>query len=192
MSQFEFFMVIASILVAIAITEVVGWWGKLIRNKQIKKVGGLHLGWSALFICVIVLYWTGFWSYEHVKIVNYAQIWMLLLPTLLAILGAYAITPTSADPSFSFRTYYEQNRKFIFFCWGFFIVGALIADVIMLGSFDLKGSIPGFVTIGLFIACRLTKNNWVNYAALFILYTLFLLLPFVIGFRETLHLFSGA
>ena len=61
-------MIIASVLVAIAITEAVGWWGKLLRNKQIREVGGLHLAWSALFICTIVLYWSGFWSYEDLKI----------------------------------------------------------------------------------------------------------------------------
>ena len=185
-------MIIASVLVAIAITEVVSWWGKLLRNKRMRDVGSVYLAWSALFICTIVLYWSGFWAYEGVIIVNYAQIWMLLLPTLLAILVAFTITPSSAEPSFTFRTYYEENRKLIFFCWALFILGAAVADVVMLKSIDLEGALPAGVIIGILVACGLTKNIWVHCIALVILFTLMLLVPVALGFKETLDFFSGA
>ena len=185
-------MIIASVLVAIAITEVVGWWGKLLRNKQIREVGGLHRAWSALFICTIVLYWSGFWSYEDLKIVNYAQIWMLLLPTLLAILVAFAITPTSTEPSFTFHTYYEDNRKLIFFCWALFFAGAGVADVVMLESLDMEGALLVGVMIGILVTCGLTRNVWFQYVGLIILFTLILVIPVILGFSETLGFFSGA
>ncbi len=48
MSQFEFFMIIVSVLIAIAISELAGWWGRLIRSDHKASFDPLHLGWTVL------------------------------------------------------------------------------------------------------------------------------------------------
>jgi hypothetical protein len=192
MSQFEFFMVIASILVAIAITEVVSWWGKLLRTGRIQEVGAINLAWSGLLVSNIVLHWSGFWAYKDLVIVTYPQIWMLLLPTLLAILVAFAITPNSAEIANGFAQYYEENRRLIFFCWGLFILAAIAADVVMLRAITFEGLVYVAILVAAFVACALSKNTWVQYIAITIVFALVLLMPLVLGFGETLELIIGA
>jgi hypothetical protein len=191
MSQFEFFMIIASVLVAIAITEVVGWWGRLLRTGRVGEVGNINLAWSLLFICNIVLYWSGFWAYVDVDVVNFAQIWMLLLPTLFLVLVAFAITPEGTTQSFSFKVYYEKNRKLIFFGWTLFILGAVIADAVMFQVFDWAGAMPGLVIAGLFLVCAFVKHKVFDYVAIVALFLLIFVFPVVLGFEGALAFFVG-
>jgi len=185
-------MIIASILVAIAITEVVSWWGKLLRNGRVRDVGAINLAWSGLLVSNVVLYWSGFWAYEGISIVTYPQIWMLLLPTLLAILVAFAITPNSIEFANGFANYYEENRKLIFVCWVLFNIGAIAADVVMLRTVNLEGLIYASVLATALASCALSSNTWVHYVALLIVFVLVLLVPFALGFSGTLEFLIGA
>ncbi|MGR8947696.1 MAG: hypothetical protein ACU84Q_06585 [Gammaproteobacteria bacterium] len=192
MSQFEFFMVIASILVAIAVTEVVSWWGKLLRNKRIRDVGIINLAWSGLLVSNIVLYWSGFWAYKDLTIVTYPQIWMLLLPTLLAILVAFAITPSSIELEKGFAEYYKENRRLIFFFWALFIFAALAADVVILKSVTFEALMYVAILAVAFVSCALSNDTRVHFVGIMIVFLLVLLLPLALGFGETLKFFFGA
>ena len=191
MSQFEFFMVIASILVAIAITEVVTWWGKLLRNKRVREVGIVNLAWSALLVSNIVLHWSGFWAYNDLTIVTYPQIWMLLLPTLIAILVAFAITPDPAELAHGCAEYYAENRRLIFLCWGLFILAAIAADVVILGSVAFEGLLYAAILFAALVTCALSEKTWVHYTALIVVATLVVLIPVALGFGETLDFIIG-
>ena len=185
-------MIIASILVAIAITEIVSWWGKLLRSRRTQDVSFVHLAWSFVLISNVVLHWSGFWAYHDLTIVTYPQIWMLLLPTLLAILVAFALTPSDIDLADGSAEYYEANRRPIFFCWSLFVIAAIAADVILLRSVAVEGLIYVAILVVALVSCAVSSKTWVQYAALAIVFSLIVLLPFALGFGETIEFLLGA
>ena len=189
MSQFEFFMIIASVLVAIGLTEVVGWWGKTLREEKLGTRSRLHLVWSLVFVCNVVLYWSGFWAYQDTELTSFGQIWMLLLPTLFLILVAFALTP---DPQASAEAgYFERNRGRIFGCWATFCFLAVLADFAIVESPTWAGALPGIVVVGILVGCAAIRNRGFNYIAATLLFLLFVGVPVMLGFKEGLDFWAN-
>ncbi|MGR8950427.1 MAG: hypothetical protein ACU84Q_20480 [Gammaproteobacteria bacterium] len=191
MSQFEFFMIIASVLVAIGLTEVVGWWGQLLRSDKPIEVSRIHLGWSVVFVCNVVLYWSGFWAYNDVELTSFGQIWMLLLPTLFLILVAFALTPGTTNEEAERGGYFERKRSKIFGCWAAFCFLAVLADVAIVDSPTWEGAIPGLVVVSVFAICATVRNSVANYAAMVLFLLLFVVVPVSLGFREGMDFWAN-
>ena len=78
MTQFEFLMMIASVVVAVGMTEIVGGWGRLARADGEIKFDWLHLGWTIYILLLSVQYWIGMWSYRELRIEYVGQIFSSL------------------------------------------------------------------------------------------------------------------
>ena len=46
MTLFEFLMMIAAVVVAVGMTEIIGGWGRLMRTRAAVAPDWLHIGWS--------------------------------------------------------------------------------------------------------------------------------------------------
>ena len=116
MSKFEFLMMVAAVVIALAISEIVGGWGRLLRAERGSvQFDWLHLGQSIVIAMAGFQYWVGMWAYEPVEI-NYGfQAALLILPSFFFVVSAYAISP---DPALlknrSCRDYYMAKRPEIF------------------------------------------------------------------------------
>ena len=75
MSRFEFLMMIASVVVAIGMTEIAGGWGKMVRTPAQVNFDWLHLGWTIYILLLAVQYWVGMWSYNQLEISYVGQIY---------------------------------------------------------------------------------------------------------------------
>ncbi|MEM7541494.1 MAG: hypothetical protein AAF384_07880 [Pseudomonadota bacterium] len=191
MSQFEFLMIIASIFVAIAITEIISWWGQLLRSDPYPPVSRIHLAWTILFVCNAVLYWSGFWPYRDIAIESYGQIWMLLLPTLFMILVGYALTPSPTALAEHNGKYFDEKRKTIFIPWSVFILLAVLADAAIVESPTLEGAVPGLVSMAVFVSLIFLSNPIINYVGLAFLFLLLFLVPILLGFEGGMEFFAN-
>lgn len=165
MTLFEFLMAIASVVIAIALTEMFGGWGKLLRTHVRPKVDWLHLGWTILITLYAIQYWVGIWPYRDIEFHSVYQVWFLIFPTLFIVLVAFAITPVvGSGEKLDLREYYMSRRGPIFFGMAAFVTGAQLADWIILGiPMNIIG--VGFILILLIPA--LTQNIWAHAAVLF-------------------------
>lgn len=134
MTLFEFLMAIASVVIAIALTEMFGGWGHLLRTHILPRIDWLHLSWTVIVTLYAIQYWVGIWPYRDVEFLLIYQVWFLIFPTLFIVLVSFAITP-SADPegSLDFREYYLSRRGPIFVGLAMFVFMANLADWVILG-----------------------------------------------------------
>ena len=93
MTYFEFLMAIASVVIAIGLTEIFGGWGDLLRSRIAPQIDWLHLSWTVVVVMYAIQYWVGIWPYREVNFSYIYQVWFLIIPTLFIVLVAFAITP---------------------------------------------------------------------------------------------------
>ncbi len=169
MSRFEFLMMIAAVVVAVGMTEIVGGWGRLMRTRAVVTPDWLHLGWTILILCSLIQYWIGMWSYNELQIERLGQIFFLIIPSLFGVLATFAITPdVPVDGQLVIREYYLAKRTSIFLPFAAYFVTAFIADLVILGidNVEIGDAMPHVFGTTLIILLLLTKRIWVHIAAL--------------------------
>lgn len=135
MTLFEFLMALASVVIAIALTEIFAGWGRLLRTHVVPRIDWLHLGWSLVVVLYAIQYWVGIWPFREIEFTVIYQVWFLIFPTLFIVLVSYAITPdVDPDTNLDLRDYYMSRRGPIFIGLAAFILTAQLADVIILGT----------------------------------------------------------
>lgn len=153
MTLFEFLMALASVVIAIALTEIFAGWGRLLRTHIVPRIDWLHLGWTLVIVLYSIQYWVGIWPYREIEFIYIYQVWFLIFPTLFIVLVSYAITPdVDPDMNLDLRDYYLSRRGPVFIGLAAFLATAQLADVIILGinlfwtSFALVivGLLPAF------------------------------------------------
>ncbi|MBL4581047.1 MAG: hypothetical protein JKY29_04435 [Gammaproteobacteria bacterium] len=135
MTLFEFLMALASVVIAIALTEIFAGWGRLLRTHIAPKIDWLHLGWTLVIVLYAIQYWVGIWPYREVEFTLIYQVWFLIFPTLFIVLVSYAITPDiNPETSLDLRDHYMSRRAPVFIGLAVFLATAQLADVIILGT----------------------------------------------------------
>ena len=135
MTLLEFLMALASVVIAIALTEIFAGWGRLLRTHIVPRIDWLHLGWSLVIVLYAIQYWVGIWPYREIEFTLIYQVWFLIFPTLFIVLVSYAITPdVDPDTRLDLRDYYMSRRAPVFIGLAAFVATAQLADVIILGS----------------------------------------------------------
>ncbi|PCI81388.1 MAG: hypothetical protein COB20_01715 [SAR86 cluster bacterium] len=133
MTLFEFLMALASVVIAIALTEIFAGWGRLLRTHIVPRIDWLHLGWTLVIVLYAIQYWVGIWPYREIQFTLIYQVWFLIFPTLFIVLVSYAITPDiDPDRNLDLRDYYLSRRAPVFIGLAAFLATAQLADVIIL------------------------------------------------------------
>jgi len=148
MTLFEFMMAIASVVIAIGLTEIFGGWGNLLRAHIAPQVDWLHLCWTMVVVMYAIQYWMGIWPYRTEPFVFIYQVWFLIIPTLFIVLVSFAITPNiGPDEDLQLRDYYMSRRAPIFLGLAVFVATAQLADLVIEGT--------GFSQIGVLLVITL-------------------------------------
>ena len=125
MTLFEFLMALASVVIAIALTEIFAGWGRLLRTHIVPRLDWLHLAWTLVIVLYAIQYWVGIWPYREIQFTYIYQVWFLIFPTLFIVLVSYAITPDiDPDTNLDLRDYYLSRRTPIFIGLAAFIATA--------------------------------------------------------------------
>ena len=170
MSRFEFLMMIAAVVVAVGMTEIVGGWGRLMRTKAVVKIDWLHLAWTIMILFSLIQYWIGMWSYNLLPIDRMVQIFFLIIPSLFGVLAAFAITPdVPMEGELVIRDYYWAKRKAVFLPLAGYVLTALIADLVIIGfdKVEIRDTIPFVVGSAMFVLLAVAKWRWIHIIALF-------------------------
>lgn len=171
MTLFEFLMAIASVVIAIALTEMFGGWGHLLRTKITPKIDWLHLSWSVVIVLYAIQYWVGIWPYRTESFTAIYQVWFLIFPTLFIVLVSFAITPDiEPDDELDLRDYYMSRRAPIFLGLAVFVAMAQLADFIIQGTnFSWLGMLLILALLGPAFTTRIWAHTLVMLANLYFL-----------------------
>lgn len=176
MSQYEFFMVVAGVVVAIAMSEIVGGWGRMLRSSAEIEFDWLHFGWSLAVLFFALIYWIGMWPYADADLVYMGQVWFLIIPTLFLVLVAFAITPElPSSGSFRMRDYYLSHRRKIFGSFAVYIVLSQAADFVIADiDVDLTQVIGSAPLLLVLITLSVTKSIRLHWTGLALILGVFM------------------
>jgi len=169
MTRFEFLMMIAAVVVAVGMTEIVGGWGRLMRTRAVVKADWLHLGWSIWILAVLIQYWIGMWAYNQLQIDYMVQIFFLIIPTLFGVLAAFAITPdVPMIGELDVREYYWAKRTAVFLPLAAFVLLTYVADLVIVGVDKVGLNLLFINVVGmvLLVLLTITKRLWFHVAVL--------------------------
>ena len=139
MTQFEFVMMVAAVVIALGLSQIVGGWGLLLRaNEREIRFDWLHLGMSIMIAMGMLQYWVGMWAYEPIELEYGFQVALLVVPSFFLVIAACAISP---DPELlgknSCRHYYMSRRVAIFLPLAFASLLSVLADGAIAGFDEL-------------------------------------------------------
>ena len=160
---------IAAVVVAVGMTEIVGGWGRLMRTRAVVKADWLHLGWTMWILVTLIQYWIGMWSYNPLQIDYMVQIFFLIIPTLFGVLAAFAITPdVPMDGELDIREYYWAKRTAVFLPLAAFVVMSFVADLVIVGvdKVEFDAMVTSVVAMVLLCLLTITKRLWFHVAVL--------------------------
>tara|TARA_B110000858_G_scaffold196741_1_gene256286 strand:+ start:1339 stop:1902 length:564 start_codon:yes stop_codon:yes gene_type:complete len=134
MTLFEFLIALASVVIAMAITEIFAGWGRLLRAKNAPRIDWLHLGWCLVITLYAIQFWVSLWPYHDLEFTYIYQVWSLIFPALFIVLVAYAITPDEWQAeSIDLRDYYMSQNKPVFLGLATFFAIGQTTDMLVLG-----------------------------------------------------------
>lgn len=171
-------MVLAGVVVAVAMTEIVGAWGRILRTDAKVTIEPLFVGWTFYVLLLCMFWWVYMWKYQDIELAYMGQVWLMVFPALCLVLVAFALTPNvPTSGELDLRRFYIARHRRVFL--------ALIAFLIMLSLGGLlnadtpwhQGLIARSVWIGGYLALTITKKPAVHWTVLI----LFLMKMFGIG-----------
>ena len=180
-------MVMAGIVVAVAMTEIVSGLGRLMQTRRQVEHDWLHLGWSFVALILSMLYWHGMWPYQNSEFTYIAQVWLLVLPTLSLVVVAFALSPgTEGVGVLVVREYYLAKRRPIFLGFAVFIAMAWVADFAITTKLLIADSSSTVGLMVVFVILAFSSKIWVH-TILLVLVALFVSAA---GFQQVSETFS--
>ena len=113
MSQFEYVAVLISIIVGLALTQILRGVGRIVTIKDGPRPYWVHLVWTFYFFSLTVMFW---WWEFRLDLVDWS-LWLYLVVIIYATLLFFVslvIQPSSMDNIASYKEYYFANRRWIF------------------------------------------------------------------------------
>ena len=163
-------MVLSGVVVAVAMTEVVGAWGRILRTDASVKIEPLFVGWTCYVLLLSMLYWVSMWPYQNVEFVYMAQVWLLVLPTLFLVLVSFALTPDiPKSGELDLRSFYFKRRRRVFYSLATFIVAGGIARALIAEKVLIDDVVISAIWIGLYLILSVTEKPLVHWTILIFL-----------------------
>ena len=155
MSEFEYVLAIPAIVVALAMSELLTSWARLLRSDTTIEWDYLAAGWSVFFVVSAAYLWIGNWDYHAVVEANALSVLAMLLPPVLllpvSVLLSPAVPPSGA---LSLREHYFRVAPRVFPIAVAYLVSSSLVDVVLLdrtlapgGAFSFLFGLPLLVLV---------------------------------------------
>lgn len=130
MTPFEYSLVLVSIIVGLAIADLLASVHRLLRARQRIRWHWHPLAATVLVLLVMLQFWWGFYLLGRFQIWSHYWAFLLLaLQLILMFLLACAALPDEVPDRLDLASYYEQNRKYF---WTLFALVAFTAVAVNL------------------------------------------------------------
>jgi len=175
LSQFEYITVFLSIVMALAVAELLIGLGRLIRERDHVKIYWVHVGWMILGIIVLTSSWWSIWKVRSHVFASYFEFLSLLLPSLFLVTISLLLSPP-IDPGrpSDLREYYFRHIR-----WIAVLVAVQVAFValsrVVLGVEGWFAPVNGIrlIVAGVILSLGFSVNQKLHSAALLIVAGLF-------------------
>ena len=131
MAPFQYLLVLVSILVSLAIADIVKSLHGLLRVRQQVRWQWHPLGAGLLVLLAILQFWWKFYRIGRVEMwTQYGAFLLLILHLILLFLLASAALPDHARDELDLEEYYEHNRKYFWTLFALFGFSAICVNLV--------------------------------------------------------------
>jgi hypothetical protein len=133
MRPFEYALGLLTILVSLALADIVLSFHRLLRHARSVRWDGRALIAAALVIVEIIRLWFAMWAIRDVAIGQTFQVYLAqFIQILLLVLLAASSLPDEANAHCDLRSFYDSNRRYF---WGVFALYQLIYFLLWISVF---------------------------------------------------------
>jgi len=138
--QFEYLSVLVSIVIGLAITQLLSGAARLIQLRHRVRLHAATLCWMAtLFVIDTQIWWAAFERREAVHWNFFGFLVFLAMP-VLAFLASYLVLPELGDEARpDLAASFARNRPWFFGCLGAIAVMSLAEETLRTGAFPVDG-----------------------------------------------------
>jgi hypothetical protein len=112
-SQFEYVAVLISIIVGLALTQILRGIGRLVTTSDGPRPYWVHLFWNFYLFLLIVAFW--WWEFRLDRVDWSLSIYLVvIIYATLLFFASLLIQPTTTDQIGSYKDYYYSRRVWIF------------------------------------------------------------------------------
>jgi hypothetical protein len=173
-TPFEYSLVLVTIIVGLAIADMLESLHRLLRSRMQVHWHWLPLVAAVLVLLTLVQFWWGFYQLGRTDVWNqYGAFILLLLHLILMFLLACSALPDNDRDRVDLAEYYEHNRRYF---WTLFSLVAFMATVTNLvairhepASTLLLKAIPNEVYLAIMVTLALVRTKAVHYILVLVL-----------------------
>jgi hypothetical protein len=176
MAAFEYLSVLISIILALAMTRVLGGVGEMLQARSQRHIYWVHVIWIINLFLYLVVEWWIFYRWRNQQPWTFLLfIFVLIGPTLL-YLASILLFPREAalDESVDYKTHYYANHRAFFIIFGLY--GPVdVVDTLLKGVPHFLEQGPQYVVsttvfiVGMTIAAITKNERYQQFYALFFL-----------------------
>jgi hypothetical protein len=182
MTPFQYLLVLVSILMSLAIADILTSLHRLLRVRH-----QIRWHWHPLAAALVVLlaiweFWWKFYRLGRMEVwSHYTTFLLLMLHLILLFLLACAALPDSAPGTLDLATYYEQNRKYFWTLFALFSFSAVSVNLVAAVQTDplptlLFRAVPNLLCAGVMLSLAFVRSKTYHSGCI-----LLLLLVMVLG-----------
>jgi hypothetical protein len=170
MRPFEYALGLLTILVSLALADIVLSFHRLLRHARTVRWDGRVLIATALVILEIIRLWFAQWSIRDVALGQTFPIYLAqFVQILLLVLLAASSLPDEGGPDYDLHAFYDSNRRYF---WGVFALYQFVYFLLWLTVFgktspDWDAPVNWFRvlgSVGLYVLLSVTRQRWLDYA----------------------------
>jgi hypothetical protein len=184
MRPFEYALVLISILMGLALADIVVSLHRLVRSRQPVKWDGRVLIAASLVMLEVIRMWFAQWTGRDLAIaVTFGVYLGEFIQILLLVLLAYASLPDDLGESCDLREFYERNRRYFWSVFAAYQASYFILWLTVFGG--TQATVGGAVTpidwarmVGpllIYLTLAFVRLRWLDYLAPALIMTFYLL-----------------
>lgn len=135
MSRFEFSTVLLSIVIAIAVTEILATWGRIIRLRRTSRPYWVHIGWMAVLLLMAIQFWWSTWELRDWPDWSFFEYVLSLLPFLTLVVLTFLLCPDpAAVGEEGLEGYFFENATWFFALSCVFLAELMVINPMLRGD----------------------------------------------------------
>jgi len=162
MGLFEFLMILLSVIIGLALGELLTGVASILRARETVRFYWVHVALQFGIFFALLQQWWESWDLAEIEVIGFGAVLSLIVPSLVLFLIAHMLFPRPATDANLEDYYYKQSPVI----WGLVVLGTLegtfIIPFIAQEPVFHPANLSGIPTIVLCVILAVSKNRRIH------------------------------
>lgn len=166
MDTFNFLSVLFSVVVGLALTDVLQGFRKLIQARTRVAIYWPGLAWGVVMILILAQAWWGMFAMRAIQHWTFAMYGMVVAQITLMYLAAGVTMPeVPEEKTVDMRAAYFANKGWFFGLLSATVVATFLKDLVLTGHMNSAGNVAFLlIYLSFCLVAAITRANWYHLA----------------------------